>query len=379
MLIIGKFLYIVKNFILIQGDDIMEKDFDFLKVGMNNDIIDEMPKEIAIEYKKKLNKFLSTARKEAKLEKCFYCKEEKSSFCNSHSIPAFCLKNIATDGNLYYSNKLNNIPFIDYEKGVNKSGTFQLICRECDGKIFQEYENPDNYNKEPTPKMLAQIAMKNNLKKISKRLNEYYLYDIVAKEAPHMGGLRDAMQEVEKMDLKEDIQDFEKAKRLSKKNWEGEYYLFYYEKLDYVVPIAFQSSIALVTDLEGNIINDIYCPKEEHRMKDLHICIFPLKDSSVIMMFIDSKHKRYRKFYKQFNKLALVNYIIFLYSEDIFFSKEISDEVLENSNLINVAQQTSMFMTIDQSINAIEKAKSIYDLGKRDDIPNLLSKDYKLI
>ncbi len=38
-----------------------------------------------------------------------------------------------------------------------------------------------------------------------------------------------------------------------------------------------------------------------------------------------------------------------------------------------------MFMTIDQSINAIEKAKSIYDLGKRDDIPNLLSKDYKLI
>ena len=32
-----------------------------------------------------------------------------------------------------------------------------------------------------------------------------------------MGGLRDAMQEVEKMDLKEDIQDFEKAKRLKKK------------------------------------------------------------------------------------------------------------------------------------------------------------------
>ena len=362
----------------------MEKDFDFLKVGMDNDITNNIPKEILIGYKKKINKFLSTARKESKLQKCFYCKEEKSSFCNSHSIPAFCLKNIATDGNVYYSNKLNNIPFIDYEKGVNKSGTFQLICRECDGQIFQEYENPDNYDKEPTPQMLAQIAMKNNLKKISKRLNEYSLYDILAQGAPYMSNFKDDMQQVEKMDLKEDIQDFEKAKRLSKKNWEDEYYLFYYEKLDYVVPIAFQSSVALVVDLEGNIINDIYCTKETHRIEDLHICVFPLKESSIIMMFIDSKHKRYRKFYKQFKKLsheqklALVNYIIFLYSEDIFFSKEIPDEILENQKLINVAQQTSMFMISDRSISAIEEAKTIYDLNKKNDIPNLLSKEYKL-
>ena len=44
-----------------------------------------------------------------------------------------------------------------------------------------------------------------------------------------MSNFKDDMQQVEKMDLKEDIQDFEKAKRLSKKNWEDEYYLFYYD------------------------------------------------------------------------------------------------------------------------------------------------------
>lgn len=362
----------------------MEKDFEFLKVGMDNNLIDNIPKEELIEYKKKSNRFLSKAKKEAKLEKCFYCGKEKSSFCNSHSIPAFCLKNIATDGYLFYSNKLTKIPLLNDEKGVNQAGTFQIICRECDSKIFQDYENPDNYNKKPTPKMLAQICMKNNLKKISKRLNEYSLYDILAKEEPYIDGIREVMQEVQKMDLKEDIQDFKKAKRLSKKDWDGEYYLFYYEKLNYVVPIAFQSSIALVTDLDGNIINDIYCSKEEHRIEDLQICIFPLKESSIIMMFIDSKNKRYRKFYKQFNKLspedklALVNYIVFLYSEDIFFSKKISDQVLENSNLINTSQQTSVFVTIDKSINAIEESKKIYDLSKRNDIPNLLSEKYKL-
>ena len=34
----------------------MEKDFDFLKVGMDNDITNNIPKEILIGYKKKINK-----------------------------------------------------------------------------------------------------------------------------------------------------------------------------------------------------------------------------------------------------------------------------------------------------------------------------------
>lgn len=61
---------------------------------------------------------------------------------------------------------------MDDEKGIREAGTFQLICRECDSVIFQEYENEDNYKKEPNGMMLAQIAMKNYLKAISKRLNE---------------------------------------------------------------------------------------------------------------------------------------------------------------------------------------------------------------
>lgn len=58
----------------------MEKDFDFLKVGMDNDITNNIPKEILIGYKKKINKFLSTARKESKLQNVFTVKKKKVVF-----------------------------------------------------------------------------------------------------------------------------------------------------------------------------------------------------------------------------------------------------------------------------------------------------------
>src|SRR5690625_3701773 len=96
-------------------------------------------KENTVEYRKQIGRLLGESRKNAKDDKCFYCGEKCSSFCNSHSIPASFLKNIAVEGDLYNSNKLVNLAFIDKDYGVNQSGTFQLICRECDSKIFSDY------------------------------------------------------------------------------------------------------------------------------------------------------------------------------------------------------------------------------------------------
>ena len=76
-------------------------------------------------------------------------------------------------------NTIIDLPILKADKGVNEAGTFHLICRECDGKIFQDYEEPLNYEDMPTIKMLAQIDMKNNLKFISKRLMEKELYDLM--------------------------------------------------------------------------------------------------------------------------------------------------------------------------------------------------------
>lgn len=144
------------------------EDIEFLKIELGDEESEKLSSNV-IGYKKELNKVLSEARKASKSEKCIYCGKETTSFCNSHSIPAFCLRNIATNGELLHSNKLVNFPLMDFEKGINKAGTFQVICRECDSKIFQEYEEPNNYQNEVTSQMIAQIAMKNYLKAIRVR------------------------------------------------------------------------------------------------------------------------------------------------------------------------------------------------------------------
>lgn len=355
-------------------------NIEFFKIGLPKELLGDN----FIDSKKEFNRMLAQSRKRAKKDNCMYCNEEKSSFCNSHSVPAFCLKNIATDGSLYYSNTLIDVALLDSEKGVKNAGTFQLICRGCDSKIFQEYEDPSNYDKEPTPRMIAQIAMKNYLKQISKRLNEYALFDIAYEINPLAGGMAKYMHRIQEMDLLEYKNGFEKAKRLSKKDWKGEYYQFYYEKLDYVVPLAFQGSISLVVDLDGTIVNNIYNEDINYKIQDLHICIFPLKESTVVTMFIDSNNKRYCNFYKKFNKLthedklALVNYMIFLYSEDVFLSKNIPEHILKNDKLIEVAKQSSMAFLSTPFVDTIEESKKVYDLSKRNEIPNLLSEEYKL-
>lgn len=359
------------------------EDIEFLKIGLGDEA-NEIINSNVIGYKKEFNKVLSEARKVSKPQKCIYCGKETTSFCNSHSIPAFCLRNIAVNGQLLHTNKLVNFPLMDFEKGINTAGTFQVICRECDSKIFQEYEEPNNYVNEVTTQMVAQIAMKNYLKAISKRVNEYAIFDILREHSSEYKEFINSMQCIQDVDLNEYKQGFQKAKRLSKKNWSGEYHVFYYEKLDYVVPIAFQSTLSLVVDLDGQIVNDIYYENPKYKLEDFHICIFPLKDTSVVMMFVDSSYKRYRKFYKKFKKLSqeeklsIVNYIIFLYSEDIFFSKAIPSDILQNKNLIDVSKQSSMVISTSPSAKAIEKAKDIYDLSKHNNIPNLLSEKYKL-
>ena len=249
-----------------------------------------------IEFRKQLGKLLNKSRQDAKGEECYYCGKKCSSFCNSHSIPSFFLRNIAIEGDVYSNNKLVNLPLLDDDKGVNKSGTFQLICRECDSKIFSDYENPDNYEDVPSAKMIAQIAMKNYLKSISKRKFEIALYNNMYSSLGLSTEIYNQKQAINNLDLQEYIEEFNRAKRIEKKGWENEYYLFYYQKLDYVVPVAFQSNVALLIDFEGATINDIYNTSPDYHIKAVHICVFPLEKSSVIMMFIDSKDKRYRPF-----------------------------------------------------------------------------------
>lgn len=360
---------------------------DFIKMfdlGTFSEDNFKISKNNKIEYRKKMSKIFNKSRKDAKKEECFYCGKECSSFCNSHSIPAFLLRNIAIKGEVYNSNKLVKIALIDDEDGVNQSGTFQLICRECDSKIFRDYENPNNYENEPTTEMIAQIAMKNYLKNISKRRFEIALYDNMKSDLSLPSSLHKQRQLVNNLDLQEYYEGFKKAKKVNDKGWGTDYYLFYYEELDYVVPIAFQNNLTILVDFEGNIINDLYNMSPEYKTKDIHACIFPFESSSIIMMFVDSKFKRYRKFYRQFkklthnNKLAAINYMIFNYSEELYINKNVKKKVLNDKSLIEAGRKTIDIV----SSKPINDPKSIagqnFDFSLMHDISNLLLEEYKI-
>ncbi|MEG0471288.1 MAG: hypothetical protein RR588_03040 [Solibacillus sp.] len=341
------------------------------------DLMDERK----IEFNKAFSKLTNESNKEAKEERCYICKKDCSSFCNSHTVPASFLRNVDVNGDVYTNGKLINVPLLPSEKGVNKSGTFRIICNDCDSKKFSEYENADNYSTFPipTPKMIAQIAMKTALNRIAKRKFEIALYGNVP-----LGNESVYRQQISDMDLKEYIDDFNYAKKAAEKDDDGKYNILYYKVLDYVVPIAFQSSIALVTDLDGALINNVYSTKPEYRIKSIDVCVFPLEETSIIIIFAKSKDKIFRNFRKQINKLSIdeqlaaINYMIFSYSEDVFLSKEIDENILLDEALIAASRKSlEVFVTSAGQID-MEVVKESYSFSKMNDVPNLLSSEYRI-
>lgn len=345
----------------------------------------ESYKDVIIDGKKKFNKLLKDSRDQSKLDKCYYCGKKCKGFCNSHTTPAFCLRNIAVNGKVYYCNTLIDIPLLNEDKGVNEAGTFRLICRECDSKIFQEYENSENYNIQPSIKMLAQIDMKNNLKNISKRLMEIEMYGLMNERIGLNSSIAHGIKEVSNIDLKEYIISYNYAKKSANKPCRGDYYIGFYKRLPYVVPVAFQGTVAIVTDLKEKIINNIYIQDPKYKIKSMMICIFPLEKSSVIMLAVDKNNRRYSDFFKQLNKindideqLSVINYILFSYCEDYFISPIIQKVDLNKLNNL-VGKTTQLFATSKPTIqDQIQAAIEMYNYNNKNTVPNLLSKRYAI-
>ena len=344
----------------------------------------QMHRTEIIEATKSLNKILKDSRNSAKQQECYYCKESCDSFCNSHTVPAFCLRNIAQNGKVYYMNSIIELPLLKGEKGVNEAGTFHLICRKCDGEIFQDYENPDNYEEIPTMKMLAEIHMKNSLKNISKRLIEIEMYGIMQDRLNITGEWTQAKTEVSDLDLNEYKEEFAYAKKRSLKPISGDYYIGYYEKLPYVVPVAFQGTIAMQLDMEGNIINDVYNMDPTYKIRNMSLYIFPLENTSIVMIFVSKNNNRYGRFFKQLKKLhtveaqlSAINYILFSYTEDYFISPSVEKSILDELAALSAKSSDLLAMGYYPSQEMLhETVKNIYGFQEMDRVPNLLAEEY---
>ena len=195
---------------------------------MNNEYFfeDLVLNDIELDYEEKINikrtfsEYLKKAKLNAKLGRCYTCGKEMGGFCSSHLVPKFCLKNISTDGKIYYSNKLLKFPTAKEEMGINEASTFRLICSDCDSQLFKDYEDEKKYGREvPSENMLAEITMKNYLKSISERMITNELYKQIFHKCTRMEefDFLYQRQKIIEMDLKEYKVNYERARKILKK------------------------------------------------------------------------------------------------------------------------------------------------------------------
>lgn len=334
-----------------------------------------------------INKFVTRinkkARMQAKGQKCHVCGKLCSSFCNSHSVPQFVLENVAENGKVMETFQ-GELPTSGNDTGKNQAGTFHIICDNCDNTLFSDYENPNAYTGVPSNDMLAQIAAKNYLQMIDKRKIEIELYALLEQRFDNFSSMPGGGKTVEELDLNEYQVRLDYALRSLSKKLNNSYYLGYYKILDYVVPYAMQSPIALIADLEGNLINNLYNFSEQYRIEYIHVAVFPLKSSSVVMLFVEGGTKRYRKFFRQLNKLeeydqlAAINYMIFSYTENAFINPGSYKNLKNNAQFMKVCRKTTISESTIGIPNPLTQAMADFSFSQRLDIPNLLSNEYAL-
>ncbi len=302
----------------------------FENINFNNELI------------KEYSKFEKHIKNSMKPTSCYFCGKKVTRFCNSHSKPQFIIKNIADNGYLLNSFTLLNLPADDFaKKGVKNADTFWLICNDCDNLEFNTYENPDSYVTPPSNTMMKEIALKNYLYRIYK-----LLYNVeLAKQGDILTGTMWHNQQSDKSRLANYKNKFKTIK-------EGaEFKVIYFKTLDYIVPIATQ---------------EVFSPLP-NSIENLHICIFPLKTYSVIIMFKNKKEIELNKFIESFEKLnkkqklSIINYIIFAFTDNFLFNPKISNEVIDE--LKKVANSDS---------DIIDFNSDIIDFSICDTIPNLL-------
>lgn len=340
--------------------------------------------ERIIKLRKEYSKIISKSRQQAKKNKCLWCGKKITRFCNSHSVPQCVLKNIDEDGKLDYFNVMLNLPLINSDKGIGEAGTFKLICKECDSKIFKDYEELSKLELLPTEVMLEEIALKNVLMMLNKRYLEIELFQNLEKEykVPYP---YEEKQKVNSLDERDFWWDFLRVKEMinSQEKRQGKYKMFYWKKLDYVIPIAFQGLVTLYGDLIGNMITDIYNTSEDIIVKHMHICMFPLETSSVVFAFYHEDDTEYDNFAEQFNEieeeeqLAVLSYIVYGYCEDMLFAKKFPHRKWIINKVRDTFMETEEVWAFDKEHAEYKKRLKMQRLKNRDkQFPCILAKKF---
>lgn len=343
-------------------------DLDFSDIKLSKDEL--------IQQRKENNKRYDEIAKSLKGTNCLICGKKVDSFCKSHSLPKQSLLTIADKGNILSFNEFAQYEAEERDTGIRKAGLFFNICNECDNERFCEYENIEKYTDVLTNEQMKEMALKNVLYRIYWEKIHRKIYEQC--EGKSQVEIINTSEMVDYIGI--DLNEYQRALERILTN-KASFYCIFYKVLDYVTPIAIQEMSALLYGISGEAINNIYLQDPNIRVQYLHINVIPIKNKTVIAVFSDSADKRYRHFKKDMDKLeendrlALINYLIFLYSDKFFLYPGTSRDILENKKLKNVAVRTDKVIDLaDQNLRFLI-AKDYYSLDDFRTIPNLLCRE----
>lgn len=233
---------------------------------------------------------------------------------------------------------------------------------------------------EPSDKALSAIALKNYLKMIYERSLEVEEEKVYA-----------SLVEFPKIVLSDGLSPTEYAVKSLERELQyaldsllldgpHRYNLCFRKELDYVVPYAAQYPIAMLTDLNGNTINDFYTGSSTYRLEYLHIAIFPLAESSVVLIFAKDKERRHRRFIRQLKKLdeldqlSAINFLTFTGADNVYINKTTYSKMTQNPIFMAACRLTySIRSSVPNPPNALKVAKRAHSFEKRHALPNLLA------
>lgn len=336
-----------------------------------------------VEARKRLNDIERRAALSAKKDNCMLCEQPQTSFCRSHLIPDFVLRNIAKDGYLVSASgiiDLNEIvgtdmQVVDYLQGHREACTFQIICRPCDSRVFADYEDEDSLLIGLSSKMLAEIALKNHLMKLSKRYHEIELYKILDQEFAIFEGKK-ILDDVLRHDIQDELFQLRRCKKIIDNDLRGGYQLIFSALLDWVAPIAVQSPIVFHKDLEGNVINEIFSDSDNVIIRSAHLIVFPLSHKTLVALFFHQDDSNYVKFQHQFSMLSyqeqlqMINYYIFKYTESYVISPHVNTSLTNNEALRKLSAEANEVGGL--GIISISDFNKKYEPVKPSEIPNFL-------
>lgn len=95
-------------------------DLDFYTKEWSEESQRAMVSSDGISFSKFQSRIRSEARENAKTGKCYLCGRDCSSYCQSHTVPQFMLKNISKKGIVFCQNTLIGNKFLEFDTGVKK-------------------------------------------------------------------------------------------------------------------------------------------------------------------------------------------------------------------------------------------------------------------